>query len=80
MKSLKNNYKEYKKKPFVAVWCDKSAGKYSEENGDQMRTAKWIIFGMLVALLVGCSEKKQQKLLRMQKMRKVQMRKIRLIL
>ena len=25
MKSLKNNYKEYKKKPFVAVWCDKSA-------------------------------------------------------
>ena len=58
MKSLKNNYKEYKKKPFVAVWCDKSAGKYSEENGDQMRTAKWIIFGMLVALLVGCSGKK----------------------
>ena len=46
MKSLKNNYKEYKKKPFVAVWCDKSAGKYSKENGDQMRRGKWIIFGM----------------------------------
>ena len=42
----------------MAVWCDKSAGKYSEENGDQMRTAKWIIFGMLVALLAGCSGKK----------------------
>ena len=42
----------------MAVWCDKSVGKYSEENGDQMRTAKWIIFGMLVALLAGCSGKK----------------------
>ena len=42
----------------MAVWCDKSAGKYSEENGDQMRRGKWIIFGMLVALLAGCSGKK----------------------
>ena len=42
----------------MAVGCDKSVGKYSEENGDQMRTAKWIIFGMLVALLAGCSGKK----------------------
>ena len=42
----------------MAVLCDKSAGKYSEENGDQMRRGKWIIFGMLVALLAGCSGKK----------------------
>ena len=42
----------------MAVWCVKSAGKYSEENGDQMRTAKWIIFGILVVLLAGCSGKK----------------------
>ena len=42
----------------MAVWCDKSAGKYSEENGDQMRRGKWIIFGMLVVLLAGCSGKK----------------------
>lgn len=42
----------------MAVWCDKSVGKYSEENGDQMRRGKWIIFGMLVALLAGCSGKK----------------------
>lgn len=29
-----------------------------KRNGDQMRTEKWIIFGMLVALLAGCSGKK----------------------
>jgi len=46
----------------VAVWCDKSAGKYSEENGDQMRRGKWIIFGMLVVLLAGCSGKKTEEI------------------
>lgn len=30
----------------------------AKRNGDQMRTEKWIIFGMLVALLAGCSGKK----------------------
>ena len=30
----------------------------AKRNGDQMRTKKWIIFGMLVALLAGCSGKK----------------------
>ncbi len=29
----------------------------AKRNGDQMRTEKWIIFGMLVALLAGCSGK-----------------------
>ena len=32
--------------------------KTAKRNGDQMRTEKWIIFGMLVALLAGCSGKK----------------------
>ncbi len=43
---------------FMAVWGDKSAGKYSEENGDQMKRKKWIILGMSVVLLTECSEKK----------------------
>ena len=30
----------------------------AKRNGDQMKTEKWIIFGMLVALLAGCSGKK----------------------
>ena len=47
----------------MAVWCDKSDGKYSEENGDQMRRGPWIIFGMLVVLLTGCSGKKTAEVL-----------------
>ena len=30
----------------------------AKRNGDQMKPEKWIIFGMLVALLAGCSGKK----------------------
>ena len=43
---------------FMEIWRDYGAGKYSEENGDQMKRVKWIIFGISIALMAGCSGKK----------------------
>lgn len=43
------------KSPFDVIDVPENTAK---RNGDQMRTEKWIIFGMLVALLAGCSGKK----------------------
>ena len=45
------------KSPFDVIDVPENTAK---RNGDQMRTEKWIIFGMLVALLAGCSGKKDR--------------------
>lgn len=42
----------------MEIWRDYGTGKYSKENGDQMKRIKWIIFGMSIALMAGCSGKK----------------------